>query len=119
LSSQLEMLRQRHSKSGTNRGVLYKIAAIQRVISEVDAETDECPDDRDGHSLNNVIAAVTDKIVCAAMGGAAADDGIGDEQDAEALDMSVESSTLNHSLSRVTPAAALDDKTHFTNEISV
>jgi hypothetical protein len=131
LSSQLELLRQRHTKNGgAHRGVMCKIAAIQRVISEVAAEEEQddgvsgeddsaTPDLPDGHSLNNVIAAVTDKIVCAAMSGG--DDGCGD-----GLDMSVESAatTLNHSgISRLSVVgaggAALDDKSHYTNEISV
>jgi len=114
LSSQLELLRQRHVKSGSNRGVLCKIAAIQRVICEVDGETEDqdSPEGLDGHSLNNVIAAVTDKIVCAAMSGVD-----GDEDD---LDMSVESAALNHTLAHLANSTVtLDDKTHFTNEISV
>jgi len=133
LSSQLELLRQRHTKNGgAHRGVLCKIAAIQRVISEVAAEEEQddgvsgeddsaTPDLPDGHSLNNVIAAVTDKIVCAAMSGGG--DGCGG---VDGLDMSVESAatTLNHSsLGRLSVVgaggAALDDKSHYTNEISV
>lgn len=123
LSSQLELLRQRHTKNGgANRGVLCKIAAIQRVISEVAAEEEQddgvsgddsaTPDLPDGHSLNNVIAAVTDKIVCAAMSGV--------DGDADGLDMSVDSATtLNHNNHGRLSAGALDDKSHYTNEISV
>ncbi|XP_059480872.1 probable G-protein coupled receptor CG31760 isoform X2 [Neocloeon triangulifer] len=124
LSSQLELLRQRHVKMGTNRRVLCKIAAIQRVIGEVeDEDDDESPlETRDGHSLNNVIAAVTDKIVCAAMSRV---DSVPDTDDLDdlgtpGLDMSVESAALNRSLTRIANSSiTLDDKTHFTNEISV
>lgn len=128
LSSQLELLRQRHTKNGgAHRGVLCKIAAIQRVISEVAAEEEQddgvsgddstTPELPDGHSLNNVIAAVTDKIVCAAMSG-------GSDGGVDGLDMSVDSATtLNHSslgrLSVGAGGATMEDKSHYTNEISV
>ncbi|CAB3374541.1 Hypothetical predicted protein [Cloeon dipterum] len=119
LSSQLELLRQRHVKMGTNRRVLCKIAAIQRVIGEVDDEDgDDSPiESRDGHSLNNVIAAVTDKIVCAAMGRV---DSVDNADESQELDMTVESAALNRSLTKLANSTiTLDDKTHFTNEISV
>lgn len=127
LCAQLELLRDKNLRHG-NRRLLCKIAAIQRAISEVDEcsveeETSgaDIIEEESARNLNNVLAAVTDKIVCATMSPSEPEEPtvVCEEKEID-LDMSVESSSLNRNLRPGNNIVInLDDKTHFTNEISV